>query len=440
MNLAIHPDRTKTNTHPIYWGMLEPWLVTGEYAQLARALQQLQRQIPNENPLQRVTQSAASLSLACEHLQLEAHLRQQACVEINGHLHALGEQLRAIVQLLASNEMLSSGEDQDPLLEITFPILEFDLEPSTEIQPLLASALEPAIEPRADVTEDPSFRRQLHRLAYGGNLERPPEPSKLQPVQTIFSVTCLGPFRLFHNEQPVGGWNGQKGLMILKYLIARHDQPVPKEQLMDVLWPDADPDAARRNLHQAVYSLRQTLKQSCPELQLICFQNERYSLNPDLPIWFDFLEFERHAEEGRRLEKMGSIEGAIQAFGIADALYQGHFLEDDGHSTWSQLQRDQLRDSFLDVANRLGRHYLIREQFAALVSICQKTLSKDTCNEEAHLHLMRCYLRQGYRHLAIGQFQSCVEILREELGIEPSEKLRTFFHEHVLPGITEAEK
>ena len=431
MNLAIHPDRT--NTHPIRWEMLEPWLVTGEYAQLAKALQQLQRQIPNENPLQRVTQSAARLSLACEHLQLEAHLRQQACVEIDRHLHALAEQLRAIVQLLAT------GEDQDPLLETQFPTLEYDLGGSDEIQlPPLASPLEPATQPQADVTQDPSFRRQLHRLAYGGNLERP-LPAKPQ-LPTIFSVTCLGAFRLFHNEQPVGGWNGQKGLMILKYLIARHDQPVPKEQLMDVLWPDADPDAARRNLHQAVYSLRQTLKQCCPDLQLICFQNERYSLNPDLPIWFDFLEFEHHAEEGRRLEQMGSLEAAIQAFGIADALYQGHFLEGDGHNTWSQMQRDQLRDSFLDVANRLGRHYLEREQFAALVSICQKTLSKDACNEEAHLHLMRCYLHQGYRHLAIGQFQSCIEILREELGIEPSEKLRMFFQEHVLPGITEAEK
>ena len=431
MNLAIHPDRT--NTHPIRWGMLEPWLVTGEYAQLAQALQQLQRQIPNENPLQRVTQSAARLSLACEHLQLEAHLRQQACVEIDRHLHALAEQLRAIVQLLAT------GENQDPLLEARFPTLEYDLRGSDEIQlPPLASPLEPATQPQADVTQDPSFRRQLHRLAYGGNLEHP-LPAKPQ-LPTIFSVTCLGAFRLFHNEQPVGGWNGQKGLMILKYLIARHDQPVPKEQLMDVLWPDADPDAARRNLHQAVYSLRQTLKQCCPDLQLICFQNERYSLNPDLPIWFDFLEFEHHAEEGRRLEQMGSLEAAIQAFGIADALYQGHFLEGDGHNTWSQMQRDQLRDSFLDVANRLGRHYLEREQFAALVSICQKTLSKDACNEEAHLHLMRCYLHQGYRHLAIGQFQSCIEILREELGIEPSEKLRMFFQEHVLPGITEAEK
>jgi DNA-binding SARP family transcriptional activator len=437
MSLAITPDRPQQPK--IDWGMLEPWLVTGEYARLAQALDHLQQQIPSGNPLFRVSQSAARLSLACEHLQLEAHLRQQACVETNQHLHVLAEQLRAIVGLLAVEEA------QEPLLE--FRDLPVDLEPSKQFQskqfqaPLLEVANEPAFEAQTDVTQDPMLRRKLQRLAYG-NLE-PVHELKLEPQVSasseLFSVTCLGTFRMFYQEQPVNGWNGQKGLMILKYLVSRHDQPVPKEQLMDVLWPDADPEAARRNLHQAVYSLRQTLKQTCPELQLICFQNERYSLNPDLPIWFDFIEFERHAEEGRRLEKNGSLEAAIQAFGIADALYQGHFLQEEAHNTWAQLQRDQLRDSFLDVANRLGRHYLEREQFAAVVSICQKTLSKDACNEEAHLQLMRCYLRQGYRHLAIGQYQTCTEVLREELGIAPSEKMHAFFQEHVLPGVADTE-
>jgi DNA-binding SARP family transcriptional activator len=432
MNLAITSD--KPQLPKVDWGMLEPWLVTGEYARLAQALDQLQRQIPSGNPLFRVSQSAARLSLACEHLQLEAHLRQQACVEINQHLRVLAEQLRAIVGLIAVEEA------QESLLE--FQDMPIDLKPSKQWQaPLLEVANEPAFEAQTDVTQDPLLWRKLHRLAYG-NLE-PVHELKLEPQispsSEIFSVTCLGSFRMFYQEQPVNGWNGQKGLMILKYLVASHNQPVPKEQLMDVLWPDADPEAARRNLHQAVYSLRQTLKHCCPELQLICFQNERYSLNPDLPIWFDFLEFERHAEEGRRLEKNGSLEAAIQAFGIADALYQGHFLQEEAHNTWAQLQRDQLRDSFLDVANRLGRHYLIREQFAAVVSICQKTLSKDACNEEAHLQLMRCYLRQGYRHLAIGQYQTCTEVLREELGIAPSEKLHAFFQEHVLPGVADTE-
>jgi DNA-binding SARP family transcriptional activator len=434
MNLAISPDRSQRSK--VDWDMLEPWLVTGEYARIAQTLDHLQRQIPSGNPLFRVSQSAARLSLACEHLQLEAHLRQQACVEINQHLRVLAEQLRAIVGLIAIEEA------QEPLLE--FQDLSIALEPADQFQaeqfqaPLLEISNEPTLEAQPDVIQDPLLWRNLHRLAYG-HLE--PHESQLEPqtppLSELFSVTCLGSFRMFYQEQPVNGWNGQKGLMILKYLVARHDQPVPKEQLMDVLWPDADPEAARRNLHQAVYSLRQTLKQCCPELQLICFQNERYSLNPDLPIWFDFLEFERHAEEGRRLEKSGSLEAAIQAFGIADALYQGHFLQEEAHNTWAQLQRDQLRDSFLDVANRLGRHYLIREQFAAVVSICQKTLSKDACNEEAHLQLMRCYLRQGYRHLAIGQYQTCTEVLREELGIAPSEKLHTFFQEHVLPGVAD---
>lgn len=437
MNLAITSD--KPQQPKIDWGMLESWLVTGEYARIAQALDHLQRQIPSGNPLFRVSQSAARLSLACDHLQLEAHLRQQACMEINQHLRVLAEQLRAIVSLIAVEEI------QEPLLE--FQDMPIDLEPTNQFQsnlfqaPLLEVSNEPAFEAQTDVTQDPLLWRKLQRLAYG-NLEPIPElklEPQMAPSSESFSVTCLGSFRMFYQEQPINGWNGQKGLMILKYLVSRHDQPVPKEQLMDVLWPDADPEAARRNLHQAVYSLRQTLKQTCPELQLICFQNERYSLNPDLPIWFDFLEFERHAEEGRRLEKSGSPEAAIQAFGIADALYQGHFLQEEAHNTWAQLQRDQLRDSFLDVANRLGRHYLEREQFAAVVSICQKTLSKDACNEEAHLHLMRCYLRQGYRHLAIGQYQTCTEVLREELGIAPSEKLHVFFQEHVLPGVADTE-
>ena len=434
MNLAIIPDRSQRSK--MDWGMLEPWLVTGEYARIAQTLDQLQQQIPSGDPLLRVSQSAARLSLACEHLQLEAHLRQQACVEINRHLRVLAEQLRAIVGLIAADE------SQEPAFEFQDTI---DLEPHEPSQaPLLEVPGEPVmhdeamLETQPDVTRDPSLWRKLHRLAYGvaPTPERKLEPQATAPSE-LFSVACLGSFRMFYQEQPINGWNGQKGLMILKYLVARHDQPVPKEQLMDVLWPDADPEAARRNLHQAVYSLRQTLKHCCPELQLICFQNERYSLNPDLPIWLDFLEFERHAEEGRRLEQNGLPEAAIEAFGIADALYRGHFLEEEAHNNWVQLQRDQLRDSFLDVANRLGRHYLVREQFAALVSICQKTLSKDACNEEAHLQLMRCYFRQGYRHLAIAQYQTCIEVLREELGIAPSEKLNHFFQEHVLTGVTE---
>jgi LuxR family maltose regulon positive regulatory protein len=37
----------------------------------------------------------------------------------------------------------------------------------------------------------------------------------------------------------------------------------------------------------------------------------------------------------------------------------------------------------------------------------------------AHRELMRCYYRQNDRAAAIRQYQACVRVLRDELGIGP---------------------
>ena len=44
---------------------------------------------------------------------------------------------------------------------------------------------------------------------------------------------------------------------------------------MELLWPEIDPEVGRRNLHQAVYSLRRTLRSASPA-QHIVFDNECY--------------------------------------------------------------------------------------------------------------------------------------------------------------------
>jgi len=51
----------------------------------------------------------------------------------------------------------------------------------------------------------------------------------------------------------------------------------------------------------------------------------------------------------------------------------------------------------------------------------------DNCHEEAHYGLMRCYLRQGKRSLALRQYQRCVEALKNELGVEPGPAIRSLY-------------
>jgi DNA-binding SARP family transcriptional activator len=213
-----------------------------------------------------------------------------------------------------------------------------------------------------------------------------------------------------------------KARSILKYLVAHRGTPIVKDILMDLFWPDADPEVTRRNLHQAIYSLRQTLRRGQPDFQHIRFENDCYLLNPEMDIWLDFREFEKHVQASRRLEATGQLAEAIAEYGIAEGLCQGDFLEEDLYQDWPRAQREHIRATYLDIADRLSEYYVGQGEYTAAIALCRKILARDNCREEAHCRLMRCYLAQGQRHLAVRQYQTCVEALKEELDLAPSEE------------------
>ena len=263
-----------------------------------------------------------------------------------------------------------------------------------------------------------------------------------QPGSLALVVYCLGAFRVFQQDKEISEWSSYKARDILKYLLVRPGKPatggkqpgqVPKDILIDIFWPEADPPAGRRNLHQAIYSLRQTLRGEQPEFHHIWFENDNYFLNPKLDIWLDFREFERCAQEGRRLEKAGQLEQAIEQYATAEQLYQGDFLQEDLYEDWPRLQREDLLNQYVGVVERLSELYLQKHLYAAVVPICQKLLSRDRANETAHRQLMLCYLAQGLRHLAVRQYQACLRALSEELGLPPSAETTALYRSIVSP-------
>jgi DNA-binding SARP family transcriptional activator len=243
------------------------------------------------------------------------------------------------------------------------------------------------------------------------------------------AVYCLGPFRVYQDDHLITDWESLKAKCILKYLVAHHGTPIVKDVLMDVFWPDAQPEAARRNLHQAVYCLRQTLRHGHPAFQHVQFESDCYLLNPEMSIWLDFEEFEKHAQAGQKLEADGRFTEAVAEYGIAEGLYQGRFLEEDLYEDWANLQEEHLENKYLTIANRLSSYYMRQDEYVAAIALCQKILAKDNCSEEAHRRLMQCYLAQGQRHLAVRQYQTCVEALTKELDLTPgAETVELFRH------------
>jgi DNA-binding SARP family transcriptional activator len=202
-------------------------------------------------------------------------------------------------------------------------------------------------------------------------------------------------------------------------MLIHRESPVHQEILMDLFWPDIEPEAARRNLYQAIYSLRQTLQNGGPNFPYILCEGNCYRLNPELGLWVDSEAFTSHYKKGQRLERAGHLREAIKEYELAESLYEGEFLIEDLYEDWPLVHRQNLKLAHLDILDRLSQFYFEQEQFAMGIAFCQKLLVEDNCREDAHRRLMRCYQRQGQRHLALRQYHLCVEALKQELDVPP---------------------
>jgi DNA-binding SARP family transcriptional activator len=117
----------------------------------------------------------------------------------------------------------------------------------------------------------------------------------------------------------------------------------------------------------------------------------------------------------------------MTAYRRAVELYQGDFLEEDLYIDWPIWPREHLRGLYLEIVNALGEYYLNQGEFTETVAMCQKLLACDNCHEEAYRRLMRCYLAQGQRRLAVRQYQLCVQMLRRELDVPPSAETQALY-------------
>ncbi|GJM40863.1 MAG: hypothetical protein DHS20C20_11450 [Ardenticatenaceae bacterium] len=272
-----------------------------------------------------------------------------------------------------------------------------------------------------------------------------PFPTKLQPAPShdlwpkaqesaerpSLAVYLLGSFRVFVNGRLVNNWSGNKCRSIFKHMIMNRHRPVRHDVLMEQFWPDETPDAAKRNMYQTIYLLRQALQQGDSEIQIILCQDGTYSFNDQLDIWVDSSLFEAQYTKGLQLEKEGDMETAVHAYTTADELYAGEFLAEDIYEEWTLVHRERLKHAHLDLLDRVSQHYWKSQQYPQCITVCKKILQGDSCREDIHRRLMRAYLHQGQRHLAIRQYHHCVELLAQELDVDPMPATRQLFNQIV---------
>lgn len=251
-----------------------------------------------------------------------------------------------------------------------------------------------------------------------------------KPVdKSELAVYALGSFRLFINGRQVEKWWGNKGRSLLKYFLANRDRPIHRDILMDMFWGEDEPEAARRNLHQAIYSLRRSLQTDESIPPIILFEDNMYFINPQIEVWSDFESFLQLYYQAKQLDNQGQRRIAIESFEAAASIYSGDFMGEDLYEAWPFLLRENLKLAYLDLLDEISQHYLAQKNFPLAILYCRQILEEDNCREDIHRRLMRAYMSQGQRHLAINQYFRCEEALLEELDVEPMPATVMLFQE-----------
>ncbi len=245
----------------------------------------------------------------------------------------------------------------------------------------------------------------------------PPQQHAVR-TEPELAVHLLGPFHVAVNDVPVDNWWSARARSLFGYLVTHRQPWPPREVLMEVFWPGSPPHASRNNLNVALHGLRQILR-TATDAPVIAYADGTYRIHPQVRLWLDVDEFDAHVSLGRRAEARGESGRATQEYEFAAELYRGEFLADDPYEEWAALIRERLRLTYLDALGRLSDVCFAAGQYAACVNLCQRILERDSCREDAHRRLMRCYSRQGQSPLALMQYRVCAHALADELGVGP---------------------
>lgn len=228
-------------------------------------------------------------------------------------------------------------------------------------------------------------------------------------------IKCLGHFEVaWENHEPIK-WRAEKTKEIFTCLLQNQGHDLSKDKLLDMLWPGDNPDKAIRQLYNGIYYIRKALEDYKIDRELISIGNS-YNLKLGL-VDYDLGRF-------YELEKLPAP--SIDELEEMEAIYTGDYLEKEDYS-WAYYERITISKSYQQCLMKLAKKYIDSQQFNKAESKLEKAYLGNPYEETVTEHLLMLYSQTGEISKAARHFYSYMKIMKEDLGIGPSEKLIKLF-------------
>jgi SARP family transcriptional regulator, regulator of embCAB operon len=224
-----------------------------------------------------------------------------------------------------------------------------------------------------------------------------------------FDLTVLGGFRLRSGTGVVGVPRGSQRLLAF---LALRGGIVKRAAVAGALWPDAAERHAYSNLRAAIARLngagRRALAASKLELGLA--EGVTVDLHHAQPL-------------AQRLLDPAATPAATDLNPAAVAALSADLLP-DWYDDWVVYERERFHQLRLRALDALCGRLADAGRLDGALEIGLAAVADDPLRESSHRAVVRVHLADGNIAEAIRQYRLCRRLLNEQLGVEPSERMK----------------
>ena len=233
----------------------------------------------------------------------------------------------------------------------------------------------------------------------------------------------LGPLEVLDGERRVA-LGGTKQTALLALLVIHANEALSPERLIDELWGERPPATAAKTLQVHISRLRRALERPGACVGGVVVTRKRgYELEID-PDSVDSFRFARLIAEARGELATRRFERATSLLQDAMSLWRGPPLAEFAYERFAQAEIARLDELRVGAREELVEAKLALGGHAEVVGELEALIADHPYRERLRSQLMVALYRSDRQAEALQAYQDARRKLVEELGIEPSERLR----------------
>ena len=242
-------------------------------------------------------------------------------------------------------------------------------------------------------------------------------------------VRLLGRLGVEHGQHWLDGTAlpGRQGRIVLARLALSH-HPVARDELADLVWPEALTASWERDLSAVVSKVRAALDSidlgstlhsalGCYELQL-----------PADDATIDVEDAVRFVEDAESAWRSGQPDVAIPAAATAASLARRPFLPGES-GLWVERRREEVRATLLRALDVLVDALTGGPFEHEALRYAKEAVALEPYRETSYVRLMHLHMRRGDRAEALRVYAHCRDILADDLGVTPSAQTESAYRD-----------